>query len=160
MTRPHRAPVSGVVEERWVYAGVRNRDGLPVHAFVLDAGRGTTLHYTTVTKALSIGRIYRVMVSRADGATVLHGQPDDADDGRIDHPAAVARWRAHHDSAHVGLATHPTGRDTHRRDELGDALRPLRAIAVTMRTRTDRAAFTALVLDAITAEWTDTPTRP
>lgn len=55
---------------------------------------------------------------------------------------------------------HATGRDTHPGDELGDALQPLRAIAATMRTRTDRAAFTALVLDAITAEWTDTTTRP
>jgi hypothetical protein len=51
-------------------------------------------------------------------------------------------------------------RDPQRRNELGDALQPLRAIAVTMRTRTDRAAFTALVLNAITAEWTDATTRP
>lgn len=160
MTRPHRAPVSGVVEERWAYAGVRNLDGRAEHAFVLDAGHGATRHYTSVTASLVIGRIYRVTVNRAAGATVLHGEPRDAHDGHLDHPRTVARWLAQHDTAHVSLAMHTMDRDPGRRDELGNALQPLRAIAVTMRTPTDRAAFTALVLNAITAEWTNNHTRP
>jgi hypothetical protein len=147
---PDEAPTR---EMRWAYGGVRVLGGKKVHALVEDAGHGVARLYSLRAAGLVIGEIYRVTISYERGHTCLHGQPRYHGDGRVKAELA-AQWRAQHEAAQAALALARQHRHAARRDELDDALEPLRVIAATLRTSADRTAFAAYVLTEITSAWT------
>lgn len=132
-------------EEQWVYGGVRELAGKRVHAWLPGAGTDRELLYT-MKGSFVIGEIYRAGVTRTpEGKTVLHGSPRYEGDGRFDAEVATL-LRAEHHTATTRLLLARMQRSAARRDELDEALAPLRAVAARFTSRADRAAFVAYVL--------------
>jgi hypothetical protein len=142
---PEPEPEPEPVEEQWAYGGVRELAGKRVHAWLPEAGTGRELLYT-MKGSFVIGEIYRASVTRSpEGRTVLHGSPRYEGDGRLDAEAARV-LRAEHHTATTRLSLARMQRSAARRDELDEALAPLRAIAARFTSRADRAAFVAYVV--------------
>ncbi len=137
------------MEERWAYGGLRVLRGKRVHAWLREAGHGQELLYA-MTGTFAIGEIYRATVSTTDAKVTMHGTPRHAADGRVDADLA-ARLRAEHHAAQARLSLARMERPAGRRDELDEALEPLRAIVRQLPTRADVTAFIAYVLRELAA---------
>ena len=136
-------------EERWAYGGVRVLRGKRVHAWLREAGMGEELLFS-LTGSFAVGEVYRATVSTVDGKTTVHGAPRFAGDGRVE-PDFAARLRAEHHAAQARLSLARMQRAAGRRDELDEALEPLRAIARQLTSRADVTAFLAYVLRELAA---------
>jgi hypothetical protein len=144
-TEPTGTPEPTPHEEQWAYSGVRELAGKRVLAWLTEAGTGRELLYT-MKGTFVVGEIYRASVTRTpEGKTILHGSPRYAGDGRVE-PEVARLLRAEHHTATTRLSLARMERSAARRDELDEALQPLRAIAARLSSRADRAAFLAYVV--------------
>jgi hypothetical protein len=148
---PDEAPTS---EMRWAYGGVRVLGGKKVHALV--EGRPATGSPASTVCARPGWSSARSTASPSatNGATPACAASPATTATAASRPELAAQWRVHHEAAQAALALARQHRHAARRDELDEALEPLRVIAATLRTSADRTAFAAYVLTEITSAWT------
>lgn len=140
-------PNTDRTEERWAYGGLRVLDGKRVHAWLSDSGDGRELLYA-MKGTYSVGEIYRATVERREGHVILIGTPDYHADGRLD-PDHTAELRARHHAAQTRLSLIKLERAAARRNELDDAIAPLRDLVRRTPNHADRSALVAYITRAL-----------
>ena len=83
-----------------------------------------------------------------DGTLYLVGEPRYAADGQVD-PDTAAEWRARHHAAETRAGLDRLQRNAARRNELDDALQPVRAIVQRLPSHADRSALIAYITRAL-----------
>lgn len=139
ITRDRRSSMVERATEMRAYAGIFLRGVERVHAWLTDAGTGDRLPLAT-TGAFSIGRAYLVDVTRAEGTLRVPGAGRPAGDERV---SLAVRIRA----ARGAVLDRFAGQEgaAGPRDGMNEALKPLRALARTMRAPAEGAAIIAHV---------------
>ncbi len=108
------------------------------------SGNGHELLLVPLTGSYTVGLLYRVWVTRADGRVVVHGWPRYAN--RRVEPGLAALLRAEHYAAHARLALARIKPPPLGRIALDEAIEPVRAIARGLTSRADRTALLAYVI--------------
>lgn len=132
------------VAERWTYAGVRELEGKRVHGWLTPDDR--TVLYRESGAHYAIGSVYEVRVSRTGDRTTRHGDPAYTSDRA--NPGLVAELNAKDHAARVMLAQLARERSDAKRNELDQALEPLREIARKLN-RFERDALAVTVMRAV-----------
>jgi hypothetical protein len=138
----------GEKPELWTYAGIRvSSDGKRRHAW-LDPDDHLLLYADK--GEFAIGGIYSVTVTREDNH-VIRSWPDYSGNSR---PADICEELFIADkAAHARLELLAIERSEIKRDQLEDALAPVRRYVKTLRTTAQRDAFVTAVLNAAYREW-------
>jgi len=118
-TEPH--------EERWAYGGIRLLHAERMFAWLPDSGNGQELLLVPMKGSYTVGLLYRVWVTRADGRAIVHGWPRYAN--RRVEPGLAALLRAEHYAAHTRLALARIKPPPIGRIALDEAIEPVRVIA-------------------------------
>jgi hypothetical protein len=138
------------VQELWTYAGVRlGQGGKKLHAWQ-DAS-GEEMWFGKLT-AHAVGAEYEVLVERDDeGKFRTVSVPAKFAGSRCDDADLVAKWQTEQRLAEAKLARDRAERKIRTDPDAFElAIQPLRALrAKSCRTRADRVAFTAMVLDSL-----------
>jgi hypothetical protein len=143
------------VQEVWTYAGTRLlTNDSKSHAWILPDGEEITFADSakSTDRKCSVGAQYHVTALRdAAGETTGRkgGRPEYLG-GTDDQELRALIWSKHW-AAESRLAALRQERTVGRRDGLSEALEPLVVIAAEMRTRADRAAFIAHVVNELNA---------
>ncbi len=96
----------------------------------------------------AVGEVYHVTAEHRDGTLYLVGEPRYAADGQVD-PDTAAEWRARHHAAETRAGLDRLQRNAARRNELDDALQPVRAIVQRLPSHADRSALIAYITRAL-----------
>jgi len=130
----------------WAYGGIRVLHTERMVVWLPEAGNGEELLFFPERRSgsFTVGLIYRVWASHAEGRIRMHGVPGEAH-GRVE-PTLAALLRAEHHAAQarlalVGLKPPPLGRIA-----VDEAIEPVRAIARGLTDRADRTALLAHVV--------------
>ena len=134
-------------EEFWVYAGIRVVRGKAAQAWITDSGEGETVYFSP-RGAPIIGETYRTSVTRSGESVTIPGTPVYAGDGRLNEERAAELIAGDH-VAKTLLAMARLERAAAKRNELDDALGPLRKIAQQMKTRAEKEALVSYILHTI-----------
>jgi hypothetical protein len=145
-----------VVEERWVYGGIRVLDNKRVHAWIDPSGR-ELLYAHKRSGTWAVGSFYTARVTRNGPHTTLYATPSYHGDGYADTGLRRRLW-AQDTAARARLALVAQERNAARRNAIDEALMPLLDVARTLKTGADRDAFTAYVIRQLAAAWYTLPT--
>jgi hypothetical protein len=136
--------------EVWTYCGIRvGQKGKKIHAWQDPAGE---MLYFGKLSAVGIGGQYEVQVDRAADGSFASVSVGAKYTGRKHADAdLIAQWQTESRLAEASLARDRAERKLRTEpDAFEQALAPLRDLrAASCRTRADRTAFTAMVLDAL-----------
>lgn len=132
--------------ERWICAGVREAKGKRAVEWMMP--NGYPVQYDDKS-SYATGAGYDVLVCREDGHIWRRGKPAYAGSGGAASEVR-ARWLVLEKQAEQELARLARERKEKGRDALDEAMEPLIAYAAQCRTRTQRAALIADVIEHIT----------
>jgi hypothetical protein len=140
------------VRETWAYAGIRlDHSGKKHHAWQDRPGNDLMRFAKLVGR--TVGAEYDVMVNRdADGKFQTVSVPALFAGSEHDNRELVEQWQTEHRLAEVKLARDRGERKLQKEPDAFElAIQPLRDLrAKSCRTWADRAAFLALVIEALT----------
>lgn len=144
-----------VQEEVWTYGGTRVTSDVKSHAWALPDGSEITFtdKPKMVDRKCSVGAEYRVKAIKDNlgETTGRRGEPQyigATDDTELRQQLWAAHW-----AAETRLASLRQERAVGQRDAVVEALEPLKELAAGMRTRADRAAFIAYVVNELNSAW-------
>lgn len=140
-------------EERWVCAGVRVFEGSKrMMAWQRPEETGRLRYFDDKGVHWVTGGIYRVSVSDGEeGRVIRHGEPSYV--ALHGDEELRAQLRAEEHAAKAALEALARERRDAKSDALEDAMLPLLRIAGKMRTRAQRDAFTAHVINRLNQAW-------
>jgi hypothetical protein len=127
------------VEERWIYAGIRDLTEKRSHCWITNEETGERRYWHNLKGSFVVGGYYTAKATREDGKVTLTGTPDYTGE-RVDRDLGSILWAEEH-AAKSRLAALALERKHAKENPVSDALRPLMRLAAKLQVGTEQDAF-------------------